>query len=132
MNKDQFEPLAQSLYERGYKKYIQHWHEEDYVIGKGFLKKDNKWEEDRNGYQLLLSIYDYSLKRELWNRLPAKERTHVGIEIHVDVSRTIDEIMELTLIWHDDTTIEEVEKIAESFYEWVCNTYPEPRKEKLV
>lgn len=132
MNKDQFEPLAQSLYERGYKKYIQHWHEEDYVIGKGFHKKDNKWEEDRNGYKLVLSIYDYSLKRELWNRLPESERTHVGIEIHVDVSRTIDERAELYLTWHDDTTIEEVEKIAESFYNWVCNTYPEPRKEKLV
>ena len=128
MNKDQFEPLAQSLYERGYKKHIQYWHKEDYVIGKGFHKKDNKWEEDRNGYQLLLSIYDYSLKRELWNRLPESERNHVGIDVHVDVSRTIDERAELFLTWHDDTTIEEIEKIAESFYEWVCATYPEPRK----
>lgn len=129
MNKDQFEPLAQSLYERGYKKYNQQWHHEDYVIGKGFHKKDNQWEENRHAYQLILSIYDYSLRKELWDRLPAKERTHVGIEIHVDVSRTIDERMDLVLAWHDDTTIEEIEEIAESFYNWVCNTYPEPRKQ---
>ena len=130
MNKDQFEPLAKSLYERGYKKYNQQWHHEDYVIGKGFHKKDNQWEEGRNGYQLLLSIYDYSLKRELWDRLPAKERAYVGIEIHIGVSRIIDERMDLTLAWHDDTTIEEVEKIAESFYNWVCTVYPEPRKQE--
>jgi len=130
MNKDQFEPLAKSLYDRGYKKYNQQWHHEDYVIGKGFHKKDNQWEEGRNGYQLLLSIYDYSLKRELWDRLSAKERTRVGIEIHIDVSRIIDERMDLTLAWHDDTTIEEVEKIAESFYNWVCTVYPEPRKQE--
>ena len=132
MNKDQFEPLAQSLYERGYKKYNQHWHHEDYVIGKGFHKKDNKWEEGRNAYHLGLSIYDYSLKRNLWDRLSESERNHVGIEIHIDISRTIDERIELVLTWHDDTTIEEIEKIAESFYNWVCITYPEPRKEKLV
>jgi hypothetical protein len=130
MNKDQFEPLAKSLYDRGYKRYNQQWHHEDYVIGKGFHKKDNQWEEERNGYQLLLSIYDYSLKRELWDRLSAKERTHVGIEIHIGVSRIIDERMDLTLAWHDDTTIEEVEKIAESFYNWVCTVYPEPRKQE--
>lgn len=130
MNKDQFEPLAKSLYDRGYKKYNQQWHHEDYVIGKGFHKKDNQWEEGRNGYQLLLSIYDYSLKRELWDRLSTKERTRVGIEIHIGVSRIIDERMDLTLAWHDDTTIEEVEKIAESFYNWVCTVYPEPRKQE--
>lgn len=28
MNKDQFEPLAQSLYEKGYKKYNQQWHDD--------------------------------------------------------------------------------------------------------
>jgi hypothetical protein len=62
--------------------------------------------------------------------LSAKERTHVGIEIHIGVSRIIDERMDLTLAWHDDTTIEEVEKIAESFYNWVCTVYPEPRKQE--
>ena len=28
MNKDQFEPLEKSLYERGYKKYNQQWHDD--------------------------------------------------------------------------------------------------------
>jgi len=130
MDKKQFEPLADSLYNRGYKKYNQQWHHEDYIIGKGFHRNDNQWKEDRSTYQILLSIYDYSLKKELWDRLPESERNHVGIEIHIDVSRTIDERMDLILTWHDDTTIKEVEKIAESFYNWVCITYPEPRKQE--
>ena len=130
MNKNQFESLADSLYKRGYKKYNQQWHHEDYIIGKGFHRNDNQWEEDRCAYQILLSIYDYSLKKELWDRLPVKERNHIGIEIHLDVSKTIDERMDLILTWHDDTTIEEVEKTAESFYNWVCITYSEPRKQE--
>jgi hypothetical protein len=130
MNKEQFEPLAKVLCDRGYKKYKQHWHHEDYVIGKGFHRKDNQWEEDRDAYHLGLSIYDYSSRRDLWDRLPESERNHVGIDIHIDVSRTTDERIDLTLSWNDGTTIEEVEKIAESFYNWVCNTYPKPMKEE--
>lgn len=126
MNKEQFDKLASSLYKRGYKKYKQHWHKEDYVIGKSFHKHDNVWEEDRSAYQIILSIYDYSDKD--WPNLPPEMRTHVSIEIHIDVSRTVNERVDLVLAW-DDTTIEEVEAVAESFYKWVCNTYPEPPKD---
>lgn len=62
MNKKQFDEFAKILYARGYKRYNQIWHHEDYVIGKGFHKADNVWEEDRNAYQIILSIYDYSDK----------------------------------------------------------------------
>lgn len=42
MKKKQFDKLAELLYSRGYKKYGQTWHNEDYVIAKGFHKEDNK------------------------------------------------------------------------------------------
>ena len=127
MKKTQFDKLEKQLLDRGYKKYNQHWHREDYVIGKSFHKDDNQWDEDRAGYQVLLSIYDNTLHPEYYDRIPKEQRNHVGIEIHVDVSRIIDERMEFTTSWSDKTTIEEVERLAESFYQWVCKEYPEPK-----
>lgn len=127
MNKKQFDKLEKQLLDRGYKKYNQHWHHEDYVIGKSFHRGDNQWDEDRAGYQLLLSIYDYTLHPEYYDRMPKEEQDNVGIDIHVDVSRIIDERKEFTTTWRDESTIEEVEHLAENFYQWVCNEYPEPR-----
>ena len=128
MKKAQFDKLVTQLKERGYKIYNQNWHHEDYVVGKSFHRNDNRWDEDRAGYQLLLSIYDYTLHPEYYDRMPKEARDHVGIEIHVDVSRIIDERMEFTTNLEDNTSIEEVERLAESFYQWVCKEYPKPRK----
>lgn len=130
MNKKQFDVLAESLYERGYnyKKYNQQWHHEDYVIGKGFHKKDNKWEEGRNAYQIILFIYDYTLRTEFWDRIPEDMRNYVGIEVHVDMSRTIGERLDLSFAWHDNDTIEEVEQWAEEYYQFMCKLFKEPRE----
>lgn len=128
MTKEQFEALEESLYKKGYKKYDQHWHDEDYIIGKGFHKKDNKWEENRNAYQIILSVYDWTNPNKVfYDNLPETMKKRVGVEIHIDVSRTIDERIELTMPWNKDTTIEEIERSAESFYKYVCDIYPEPR-----
>ena len=126
MNKEQFKNLENSLYKKGYKKYLQNWYHEDFVLGKGFHKKDNKWEEDGNAYQIGLSIYDWSSKPDLWDRLSQAKLNRVGIEVHINVSRTIDERTELYLPWKEDTTIEEIESYAESFYQWVCTQWPKP------
>ncbi len=128
MNNEQFSKLEKQLLEHGYKKYIQQWHHEDYILGKSFHRMDNRFYEDRAGYQLILSIYDNTLHPEYYDRIPKEQRNHVEIEIHVDVSRVIDERMEFTTNWEDNTSIEEVERLAESFYQWVCKEYPEPRK----
>ncbi len=125
MLKEKFVKLEESLVKRGYAKYPQHWHREDYVIGKGFHKNDNKFEEDRNAYQILLSIYDYSLRHEF--NLSDEERKRVGIIIHVDVSRTSSEHFEMTFSWDDDTDIEKIEEIAESFYQLISNKVKEPK-----
>lgn len=125
MLKDKFVKLEESLVKRGYKKYTQHWHHEDYVIGKGFHRDDNKFEEDRNAYQILLSIYDYSLYNEF--NLSDEERKHVGIQIHLDVSRTSSERFDMTFSWDDDTNIEKIEEIAESFYQLISDKVKEPK-----
>ena len=128
MKQAQFKKLETMLYKRGYHKYIQRWNHEDYVIGKGFHRVDNQWDDDRSAYQILLAIYDYSMRRDLWDRLPVDYRNRVGIEIRFGISRTIDERIDMIMDWHEDTTIEDVEAQAESFYQWVCKEYPEPRR----
>ena len=130
MDKIRFDKLAEELYSKGYKRYNQHWHHENYVIGKGFHKEDNKWDDERYAYQIGLSIYDYSEMHELWDRLPKSMQNHVGIEIHVDMSRTIGERLDFVLAWHDEDTIENVEKWAEHFYRSMCSLFVEPREEK--
>lgn len=128
MKKQDFDKLESALIERGYKRYNQSWHNEDYVLGLSLHRADNRWDEDRVGCQLLLSIYDYSIHPEFFDRITKEFRDYVGIEIHVEVSRIIDERMEFTTSWVDDMTIEETECLADSFYRWVCTAYPEPRK----
>ena len=130
MKKEQFEKLKAELLERGYRIYDQHWHHEDYVIGKGFHKADNQWEEDRAAYQIIISVYDWTDEsKEIYDRLPSDMRNRVGLEIHIDVSRTTDERIDMTISWHDKDLIEDVEWIAEEFYRWVKTIYPEPREE---
>lgn len=128
MEKQDFDKLESKLLKRGYKRYNQHWHKEDYVLGLSLRREDNQWDEDRVGCQLLLSIYDYSLHPEFYDRIPNEHRNHVEIEIRIVVSRIIDERMELATGWDDNMTIEEVECMADSFYRWVCTVYPEPHK----
>lgn len=128
MKKQDFDKLESELLKRGYKRYNQHWHKEDYMLGLSLHREDNRWDEDRAGCQLLLSIYDYSLHPEYYDRIPKEQRNQVGIEMHINVSRTIDERMDLATGWSDYLAIEEVEFMAESFYQWVCTAYPEPHK----
>lgn len=127
MNKLQYVKLEEELLKRGYKKYQQNWKHEDYGLGKSFLREENKWDEDRSCYQILLNIYDYSIHPEFHDRIPKEQRDHVDIEVTVMVSRTVDERVEMAFAWNDDTVIERVENIAKHFYQWVCDEQPEPR-----
>jgi hypothetical protein len=129
MEKEEFTKLKESLLEKGYKIWYQHLKHEDYTIGKGFHKEDNKWSENRSTYQIMLYIYDWSTSNEdFYNWLPDIVKERVGIDITIGVSRTTGERIDLEFAWHDDTTIEEIEAQAEGFYKWVLSTWPEPRE----
>ena len=127
MEKQDFENLRKSLIEKGYKVYNQDLHYSDYILCKSFHRENNKWEKDRSAYQIILCIYDYTTKPGYWDRLPESSKNYVGIQIEIGVSRTINERIDLSLNWEEDTEVEDIEKKAESFYKWVCETYPEPR-----
>lgn len=129
MIKEEFEKIEQSLIERGYRKYNQQWHHEDYVIGKAFHKDDNQWEEDRAAYQILISVYDWTLHPEYFDRVSESYRDRVGLEVHVDISRIIDERLDLTFGWKESDTIDQIEYLAEEYYNAMCKIVPEPRKD---
>lgn len=79
MNKEQFEKLQENLLnEKGYNKYNQHWQHEDYGLGKVFHRDDNKWEEDRAAYQIILCVYDYTMHPEYHDRIPKKTKRPCG------------------------------------------------------
>ena len=125
MNTEDFEKLKETLTEAGYRNWGSciHGHE-DYCIGKAFHREDNKWEPGRSGYQIAVSVYEWG-KKDLPN-IPEDMRKRVGLEVTILVSRTIDERMDLVMPFRDDMTVDEMEKTAESFYNWVCSEIPEP------
>ena len=125
----EFQKLEQSLIERGYRKHNQQWHHEDYIIGKSFHKDDNQWEEGRAAYQIIISVYDWTLHPEYFDRMPESFRDRVGLEVHVDMSRIIDERLDLIFDWKESDTIEKVEQLAEEYYNTMCKIVPEPRKD---
>ena len=127
MNKQKFEELKVQLFNNSYRQYNQQWHHEDYIIGKAFHKDDNQWEEDRAAYQIIISVYDWTCRPEYFDRVPKPFRDRVGLEVHVDMSRIIDERLELVFDWKDSDTIEEVERLAEEYYNAMCKIVPEPR-----
>lgn len=129
MNKQEFEELEKLLLESGYRKHNQKWHHEDYIIGKSFHKDDNQWEEGRAAYQIIISVYDWSLHPEYFDRIPELHRNRVGLEVHIDMSRIIDERLDLIFDWKESDTIEKVEQLAEKYYNFMCKTIPEPRKD---
>ena len=113
----------------GYHQYIQHWMREDYSIGNGFHRDDNQWTDDRASYQIILNVYDNTLHPEVVSRFSRfQEDNMVWLDVVILVSRTLDERVEMTITWHEDTTIDEIEEYAEQFYQWVLQTWPEPRE----
>jgi hypothetical protein len=129
MNKQEFEKLEKLLLESGYRKHNQKWHHEDYIIGKSFHKDDNQWEEGRAAYQIIISVYDWTLHPEYFDRVPESYRNRVSLEVHIDMSRVIDERLDLTFDWKESDTIEEIEKLAKEYYNVMCKIVPEPRKD---
>lgn len=130
MNKEQFDELKAQFLNNGYKQYGQQWHHEDYIIGKSFHKWDNPWEEGRAAYQIIISVYDWTIKEKpFYNNLPEGMKKRVGLEVHIDMSRVIDERLDLTFDWKESDTIEKVEQLAEEYYNAMCRIIPKPRKD---
>ena len=117
MTHEEYNKLVTELQRRGYRKYPspRFSKDDDWAWFKSF--GESKYKEDRSNYQVCFDVVDLSpyADRELFLR-----DNPYGIEPSVRISRTVDERVDLHLshIKVDDSDIDEIERLAESFYRW--------------
>ena len=117
MTREEYEKFCEDLKQRGYRKYPSpRFRKDDWAWFKSFGKSAHK--EGRSNYQVCFDVIDFSPYAELEPRF--KEDPY-GIEPLVLISRTVDERVDLHLSYTkvDDTNIDEIERLAESFYKWI-------------
>lgn len=117
MTHEEYDKFTEELQRRGYRKYPSpRFREDDWAWYKSFGK--SKHQEDRSNYQICFDVIDCSLYAD---REPYLKENPYGIEPLVLISRTIDERVDLHLSHTkvNDANIEEIERLAESFFKWV-------------
>ena len=116
MKQEEYNRFAEELQQRGYKKYPSpRGSKDDWAWFKSFGKSAHK--EGRSNYQVCFDVVDFSPYAD---REPFLRDNPYGIEPSVRISRTIDERVDLHLSHAkvDDQNIDEIERLAESFYRW--------------
>ncbi len=117
MTREEYDKLVTELQRRGYRKYPSpRFRGEDWAWFKSF--GESQFEENRSNYQVCFDVTDFSPYAD---REPYLRENPYGIEPLVLISRTIDERVDLHLshIKVDDSNIDEIERLAESFYKWI-------------
>ena len=117
MTREEYNKLVAELQQRGYRKYLSpRFRKDDYAWFKSF--GESQFEEDRSNYQVCFDVIDFSPYAD---REPSFRDNPYGIVPLVLISRTIDERVDLHLSYTkvDDNNIDEIERLAESFYKWV-------------
>ena len=116
MTHEEYKKLTAELQRRGYKKYPSpRFRKDDYAWFKSFGESEHK--EDRSNYQVCFDVIDFSPYAD---RMPHFRENPYGIEPLVLISRTVDERVDLHLCYTKvkDNNIDEIERLAESFYKW--------------
>ena len=116
MTREEYNKLTAELQRRGYKKYPSpRFGSDGYAWFKSF--GESQFEEDRSNYQVCFDVFDFSPYAD---REPYFHTEPYGIEPQILISRTIDERVDLHLSYTkvDDNNIDEIERLAESFYKW--------------
>lgn len=116
MTRDEYNKLTAELQRRGYRKYPSpRLREDDWAWFKSFGK--SKHQEGRSNYQICFDVFDIS---PYAHRDPRLKENPYGIESSVRLSRTTNERVDLHLSHTkvDDNNIDEIERLAESFFKW--------------
>ena len=116
MTQEEYNKFTEDLKQRGYRKYPSPRFQRDaYAWFKSF--GESEYDEDRSNYQVCFDVFDFS---EYDKREPYFTQHPFGIEPMVLVSRCVDERVDLHLshIKIEDHNIDEIERLAESFYKW--------------
>ena len=115
-NKTDFKPFCQSLLENGFKKYNGQIHNEDYYFYKPLVRIENEYGDRRSVLQVFFSVYDFSK----YSEFPHPDNLHLQAEIQV--SRNMDERIDLIIDAEKFNSIEELEEFALNFYEFIKTT----------
>ena len=116
MTHEEYNRFAEELQQRGYRKYLSpRGRKDDWAWFKSF--GESKHQEGRSNYQICFDVTDFSPYAD---REPFFRDNPYGIVPLVLISRTVDERVDLHLshIKVDDSNIDEIERLAESFYRW--------------
>ena len=116
MTHEEYNKFTEDLKQRGYRKYPSPRYGSDgYAWFKSFGR--SKHQEDRSNYHVCFDVVDFS---PYTSRDSFLRDNSYGIEPSVRLSRTTNERVDLHLshIKVDDTNIDEIERLAESFYKW--------------
>ena len=116
MTHEEYNRFAEELQKRGYRKYPSpRFSKDDYAWFKSF--GESQFEENRSNYQICFDVIDLSPYAD---REPRFKVRPYGIEPLVLISRTVDERVDLHLSYTkvDDNNIDEIERLAESFFKW--------------
>lgn len=118
MTKEEFKLFEEKLVAHGYRKYKGGIINEDFYYCKGFGKGQNKHDEDRNNYQILFRVWDFSKYADR-DKMCAIDPMRIAPMIMV--SRIIDERLDFSLHGEtiNQTDINQIEALAESFFAWV-------------
>ena len=108
LNKENSEKFEEFLKERGYKKYVQNYKNEDYLYWKSFKRT----EEKKDGYSVGFSFYDFSKYPQYKEENPI----HVSYEFRLGKNELVDRI-DLT-VKDDRITVEGFEDFCEKFYQF--------------
>ena len=116
MTHEEYNRFTEELQQRGYRKYSSpRFRGDDWAWFKSFGK--SAYKEDRSNYQVCFDVADFSLYAY---RDPYLKENPYGIEPSVRISRTTNERVDLYLPHTkvEDNNIDEIERLAESFYRW--------------
>lgn len=118
MTREEFKSFEEKLTAHGYRKYNGRLTNEDFYYCKGFGRGQNKHDEDRNNYQILFKVWDFSKYADR-DKMCAIDPMRIAPMIMV--SRVIDERLDFSLYGEtiNRTDINQIEILAESFFAWV-------------
>lgn len=115
--KKEFEGLEQHLLNVGFKRYNGSINSEDFYYYKTLHTTEHDDDnETRSDLKLIFQVYDFS-------KYPQCTDEHfLHLSVLVNVSRNIDERIELTIMNDSINGIMDYEDIAIKFYEFTCET----------
>lgn len=114
MTKEQYNILTAELEKRGYKKNIQSSYlGEDW----GFFKSPKKDKSDNSFFQIEFAVHDYEDFEKIFSDGDA-----FSVNVYIITSPISDGKRDL-ILEYDGQPIDDIEKIAASFYEWCENNF---------